>query len=195
MDDFARAASLFAESLGLYRELDDPWGAAGALSNLALATRGRGDVAAAIAMFAESVQLFRETGDARNTAYALIGLADTEKLTADLDASAEHYREAIAGFDAVDDAPGVADGLAGLAGVLVRQGDAETAARILAAATTSLPAEPAHTLAASPSYRADTAAMRAALGDDRFAEAWASGQLLSLDAAVAAANDGAGQRR
>lgn len=194
MDDFARAASLFAESLELYRELDDPWGAAGALTNLALATRGRGDAAAAVALFAESVEQFRETGDVRNSAYALIGLADAEKHTADLEASAEHYREAIAGFNAVDDPPGVADGLAGLAGVLVRQGDAETAARLLAAAEASLAAEPAQTLIGSPSYQADAAAMRAALGDDRFDAAWADGQALPLDAAIAAAEAGGGQR-
>ena len=108
-------------------------------------------------------------------------------MTADLEASAEHYREAIAGFQAADDPPGVVDGLAGLAGVLAREGEADTAARVLAAATASLSEEEARALAETGPYRADTEVIRHALGEERFAAVWAAGQTLSLDAAAIAA--------
>ena len=187
MDAFSQAANLFGESLDLYREVGDPWGAAGALSGLALATRSLGDAATATALFAESLGLFRETGDARNSALALLGLADTEKLSSELEASGRHYREALAGFHATNDPPGMVEGLAGLAGVLAREGRFEPAARLLAAATSLLPEDAPGALSPAESYQPDIDTIRGALGEERFAAIWASGQALSLDAAVAEA--------
>jgi predicted ATPase/class 3 adenylate cyclase/Tfp pilus assembly protein PilF len=184
MGNFGRAAELFGESLELYRTVSDPWGAAGALINLALAAREQGDTSRATDLFAESLELFRETGDTRNCALALLGLAETERLEADYEASADHYRQAIAAFREVDDPLGVADGLAGLAGVLHLTGQSETAARVLAAATSSLPEGASKGLTESEQYRQDLEAIRAALGEERHAALWAEGENLSLDAAV-----------
>jgi predicted ATPase/class 3 adenylate cyclase/Tfp pilus assembly protein PilF len=181
MGDFERAATLFGESLELYRTVSDPWGAAGAMINLALAARDQGDTSRATALFAESLELFRETGDTRNSALALLSLAETERLMANHEASAAHYREAIAAFRDVDDPLGVADGLAGLAGVLHLSGQSETAARVLAAATVSLPGDAARSLTESEQYRKDREAIRAAVGAERFAALSAEGKSTSLD--------------
>jgi tetratricopeptide (TPR) repeat protein len=149
--------------------------------NLALAARDQGDTSRATALFAESLELFRETGDTRNSALALLSLAETERLMANHEASAAHYREAIAAFRDVDDPLGVADGLAGLAGVLHLSGQSETAARVLAAATVSLPGDAARSLNESEQYRKDREAIRAAVGAERFAALSAEGKSTSLD--------------
>jgi predicted ATPase/class 3 adenylate cyclase len=195
MGDFEHAATLFGESLELYRTVSDPWGAAGAMINLALAARDQGDASRATALFAESLERFREAGDTRNSALALLSLAETERQTADHEASAAHYREAIAAFRDVDDPLGAADGLAGLAGVLHLSGQSETAARVLAAATVSLPRDAARNLTESEQYQKDREAIRAAVGAERFAALSAEGETRSLDATLEEAAARPGQHR
>jgi hypothetical protein len=75
--------------------------------------------------------------------------------------------------------------LAGLAGVAATEGHLEHAARLLAAAQSLVAALDAEW---EPEERAEyerhLAAVRAALGDDRFAAAWEKGCALSLEEAI-----------
>jgi tetratricopeptide (TPR) repeat protein len=188
LGDFARACELYEESLSLYREVGDKWGAAGALNGLAAATRSEGDLAATMELFQESLHLFDDTGDARNSALALLNLADLARDTGDLDKSASYYRDAIAGFEAIAFDAGIADGLAGLAGVAASEGRFAVAAQLRGAVEKWRSGEASAALLESERYRADVEAIRAALGDAEFDAHKQEGSERSLGELIAAAS-------
>lgn len=72
--DYARAAALGSASLGLWRELGDPEGIAGALGMLALSHHGQGDYAAAIPLAEEALGIWQAQGDQRRAAALLTNL-------------------------------------------------------------------------------------------------------------------------
>jgi predicted ATPase/DNA-binding SARP family transcriptional activator len=74
MGDYEQAELLAAESLAIYRSLDDEAGIASALSRLGAAVSSRGDVARAIALDEESAARYRELGDERGLAVVLSNL-------------------------------------------------------------------------------------------------------------------------
>jgi non-specific serine/threonine protein kinase len=73
--DHGSAESLAAESLGLFRELDDKLGRAYALSNAGFAANGQGQHRRAITLIEESVDLFLEEGQEWGAAIELGFLA------------------------------------------------------------------------------------------------------------------------
>jgi hypothetical protein len=73
--DVARAAALFDEALGLYRERGDRQGVATELRNLGGVARTRGDDARAAALFEESLALCQEMGNRLGIATTLEGIA------------------------------------------------------------------------------------------------------------------------
>jgi len=78
--DFAVAESLLADSLTIYRDLDDKRGQAGVLGAVAISIIQRGESIRSIPYFLEAVDLHRAVGDHRRVAfylcYAAIGLAN-----------------------------------------------------------------------------------------------------------------------
>jgi len=100
------------------------------------------------------------------------------------------YQEAVALFQAVGDRTLVAMGLDGVAASLATQGQVGRAARLLGAAA-ALRAAIGVALAPDDSARHErvVATTRAALREDTFQRAWAEGQHLSLEEAVAEATE------
>jgi tetratricopeptide (TPR) repeat protein len=185
LEDFAQARRLFSESLDLYREAGDKWGAAGALNGLAVALRNEGSTGDAQILLEESLSLFQETGDVRNASLALLNLADTARESGDLDQAADHYREVLTQLDHFGERAEVVDALAGLGGILVTEGRAEAAARLLGAVSAVREGGGAPGALTDPvRFDADVAAVRAALSSEAFTTAWEAGQKLSLAAAT-----------
>ena len=74
MGDYEQAELLAAESLAIYRSLDDGAGTASALTRLGAAVSSRGDAERAIALHEESAAKYRELGDDRELAVVLSNL-------------------------------------------------------------------------------------------------------------------------
>jgi non-specific serine/threonine protein kinase len=100
------------------------------------------------------------------------------------------YQECVALARLIEGKEHIAHCLVGLGGVAGAVGQAERAARLLSAAETLLDSI-GLSLATWPEVRADfdhyVAVARAQLSDETFAVAWAQGQALILDQAVAEA--------
>jgi predicted ATPase/class 3 adenylate cyclase len=183
--DFAHACQLFSESVSLYRDAGDRWGTAGALIGLAVANHRQGDPARAVAQLEESLVLYREVGDLRSAALVTLNLADALRDIGESKQAAALYRDILAEFLAADDRDRITDGLIGLGRVMVHEGEFESAARLLGAASA---AAQDHELSPSEvTVEDDLTAIRDALGEDAFTAAWDAGRALTPEAAVAAA--------
>jgi DNA-binding CsgD family transcriptional regulator/tetratricopeptide (TPR) repeat protein len=73
--DFTAALSLHEAALATYRQLDDKWGCAEALTNLAWTAAQQGDYAAANAHYAAALAVYQEAGDRHNVARLLTDMA------------------------------------------------------------------------------------------------------------------------
>jgi predicted ATPase/DNA-binding SARP family transcriptional activator len=82
--DLERANRLSEQSLSLFRELDDSWGAANALSALGWAAMGGGDYPEARQLFEESLAIRQSMGDQRGFIDSLGGCASQPSSTASL---------------------------------------------------------------------------------------------------------------
>lgn len=125
--DFAYARVRFEESLKLWREVGDPWGAAFTLGWLAWVETVPGNPATARPLAEASVALFRELGDVWGIAFALETLGAITKQLGDLAAARNLLDESALLFREVEDIFGLADTLGELAGIAYDQGDYQTA--------------------------------------------------------------------
>jgi predicted ATPase/DNA-binding CsgD family transcriptional regulator/DNA-binding XRE family transcriptional regulator len=186
--DPAAARVHLEESLALSRALGDPRGAAFALSYLGTLARRRGDLSEAEALFAESLTLRRAVGPRRGVVHELNNLGLVAR------ARGEHVRahalhcEALALAGEIGDRPTVVftlEAFAGLAAASARPAHALRLAAAAAALRTEMglrnPPEREEEL------RAWLRPARRALGPARSAAAWAEGQAMDAEAAVARA--------
>jgi predicted ATPase/DNA-binding CsgD family transcriptional regulator len=126
--DYARASSLCAESLALFRRLHDPRGMATALMALAHVAQVLGDFGTAQARYCESLSILGRIGDAPATTQpterfeVLEGWLQSGNVPA-----RELSRVSLAAFRELGPGHGVADLLHGLGHVLRNQGDLEPA--------------------------------------------------------------------
>jgi predicted ATPase/class 3 adenylate cyclase len=185
LDDPATALSFHQESARISREIGDRWVLAFASSQLGSLALAGGDPASARAYREESVAIFREVGDRFGRGMVLIGLGQLMRADGDLARAATLYREALDDLSQLGDRWLVARALAGLAGLACLAGSHADAARLLGAvdalreatATSEIPT-------IRPDLDRDLADVRAALGEQAFAEAWAEGHAMTLEQAV-----------
>jgi DNA-binding CsgD family transcriptional regulator len=111
-------------------------------------------------------------------------LASLDRENGDFAASAARLREMIAGAGVSLNPAQVLFALAGLAGLAAAWGDARASVRLFGATATH-PASHGGLLGNEGYGTDDLAAARAALGDAAFATAWAEGERMSLDEAIA----------
>lgn len=184
------AAGFYEPATELHRSIRDAHGIGMCLTFLGDVARARGQDARAAALFEEAWGTFQSTGQ-------LWGLGWVRRKQADM--VGDHgcparavglYQEAVALFQAVGDRTLVAMGLDGVAASLATQGQVGRAARLLGAAA-ALRAAIGVALAPDDSARHErvVATTRAALREDTFQRAWAEGQHLSLEEAVAEATE------
>jgi len=186
--DYERATALFEESLALDREREDAAGIATTLDSLGELAHLRGDDTRARALCEESLALSRRHGITWSIASALVNLGRVARARGDTGQALALYQESLGLTRTEGDRQWLAATLEGVAAVAATGGQPGRAARLLGAAAA------ARAAAGTPLWlpdRADhdrtMAAARAALGDDAFAAAWAEGQALSPEQAVAEA--------
>ena len=183
--DHELATTLVTEGLALYRELEDKWGIGMSLNLLAIAAQLRGDHEQAAALRDEGLPILREVGDKEGLAMMLARSGQLAQLQGDHEQATALCAEGLALFRDIGDKRDLPSCLETLAAVASSQGQPERAARLLGAAET---VREAGGFALPPAHRAEhdrsVAAVRARLGEEAFASAWAAGRAMTLEEAV-----------
>jgi tetratricopeptide (TPR) repeat protein len=184
----AEARPLLEESAALFRALGDGWWGGAALLTLGSLALNHRDNRAARTFLEEALSLSREAGDKRNTAMCLDRLGRILQWEGEHARAEALLREGLVLEQEVGSTEGIASCLDGLALAAHARGRDEAAARLCAA---TLELRTMTGARADRSLRDRTgqlvAELRAALGEDAFAAAYAQGRALSLDEAVALA--------
>jgi predicted ATPase/class 3 adenylate cyclase len=185
--------ALLEESLALHRELSDRRGVTKVLWALGVASSAAGDLEAAEERYRESLAVFRDLDDRFMTGWALFELGRLVLKKLELASAYSLTTEALTIFDAVHDVTGIVLCLDGLAVIADAEGNLERGMR-LAGAAAALEASGGVDLAAVGRRimgREDPAAR--AEGDPQLAAAWAEGQAMTTERAVAYALSGSVQ--
>jgi predicted ATPase/transcriptional regulator with XRE-family HTH domain len=183
--DHARAAALHEEGVALARRLGARDFEAYLLGFLGRLARTRGDAARAEACWRESLALQRGLANTYAVAYCLRELADLARDAGRYASALALYWEGLTLYHRLAVTQGVAECLEGLASVASARGEAAGAAW-LCGATAALREAIGAPLATTEetSHGRAVATARAALGQERFASAWAAGHALPADQVI-----------
>ena len=186
--DYPSAEALYEEVLAIDRSLDDRRGIGAALHNLGIAVVQQGRTERALALFTESLALRRKAANQWGTANTLLSIG-AACVRAGYQAQAHTaLGESVGIFHALGDRDGIAGCLEELGALAAAERQPERATHLLGAA-----ARLRETIGAPlpPDDQEETdriiAELLATLGSERFAIAWAAGQSLPLDGAIAVA--------
>jgi non-specific serine/threonine protein kinase len=172
----------------LYQELGNGHGASWAQHDLGLVALERGQTVEAEALLLGAVRRFEAEEDTWACAWARLGLGEAALRRRDWERAGSLLPAALDVFADLGDVPRIVQCVEGLAAVAAAQGTAETAARLLSAATVGRHA--------GARFVTDVAAERAvavredarrSLGPERFARESEAGAALSVRAMVASA--------
>jgi predicted ATPase/DNA-binding SARP family transcriptional activator len=180
--EVGRAAVLFQETLAVRDRARDRGGTsslegmADALLGLGIIARYHEDAPRARLLLEEALDAFRAGGDAQGASAALYQLGLVSQAQDDLERSAALLRESLGSRQARGDRLGAADCLEALAVVARLRGSLEQAAGLLGLAGTMRKDTGASRWAADQArYERESAALRAAMGDEAFAVACTAG--------------------
>jgi hypothetical protein len=184
--DGERARRLYGESASLFRRAGDAWMVALPLTWAAQGAVAQGDYAAARSGYEAALAAARAAGHLGFTSLALWGAGNLALLEADHERAAARFAEALALVQGYGRRQGVALSLVGLAAVAGARGQPDRAARLLGAAA-ALREAAGVTLDAADRAVHDRAAgaAQSALGEGAFAAAWAAGQTMTPEQAIA----------
>ena len=183
--DYARAIPLLEASVREWDALGDPARAGIALYFLGQAALDHGDGPRAEALYEEALARFRQGGYAWGNSGVMLQLGEVAAMRGDTTAAAAYYAESLAGTGSREDLVGKLVATARLAAV---GGQPEAAARLFGAAAAL--ADIIGYVRRRPEQERlerDAAVARASLGDAGFEVAWAAGQGLRIEQAVAEA--------
>jgi hypothetical protein len=175
------------EKRALWEQVGERSGIASALRDVGWLARHEGATAQARAHYLEALGLERDLGDAIGIAATLAGLGDVARDDGDATQAAAQYRQGLTllrGREAPNEAAAC---LAGLAALAWAEGDGARAATLFGAAAGARLPETTITPASVADGAGVIAAIRAVLGEEAFAVAWAAGQALALEEALALA--------
>ena len=191
MGDYAQAEPLLLEAKALWRELGKEGNVASTLTNIAFLERERGDFEAAQAACEESLLLFHTLGDRRGSALSLSIQAEIGAEVGEYARAQSLYREVFEAAAEVGDVQTISGGLAVLGRVALVRGMPEYAARLLGAGKALNDTTGFHERS-NAQARADRAVedARQALPPPVFSAAWAEGQAMTAEQAVAYALEG-----
>ena len=186
--DTQTARTLINESLALFNELGDLYGRAAALNILGLVLHLQGnEQSAACALQEESLAICRMLGNQRGIAHALSALAQITSMTGDFKQAYERYEESLKIMLRLGDRWMVTVLLEGLARVALAQGEAIWTVHLLSAsdALRQIIGTPMMNLEQVLHEQALTT-LHDLLDEQTFAAAWAEGQVMSPEQALAA---------
>jgi DNA-binding NarL/FixJ family response regulator len=185
---FDAAADFAGRALRLLRERDGgPW-LAYALNDIGFGFSRAGDPARGVPLIEEGLALSYAVGNRYGAGIMLADLGVLAHDVGDLSRAAGRFREAVKLLADIGDTWYLASPLSGLASIAALTGEMELAATLLGAVDELRQRSGAHAFP-TEGQRSAQAEMRvrAALGDDVFARAYAAGRAMSLPQAVAAA--------
>ncbi len=186
--ELMRAVQLFEEALVVRRECGDTSSIALTLVDLALAQLRLGNLERAAQLYSEALEIARKLDNLRLVGYALNGLALVRIESGDYAAALELLRQSVQLHRQFGQQPPLLNALQSFALIFYHRGDAEAAARLYCAHLKlrdelKIFVERPHLV----EDEAILAKIRAQIGETAFARAWAEGERLSLDEAVALA--------
>ena len=186
--DLSTAGSLHERSLALSREVGDRWGTAWTLFNfgrvrLAEAERGQADARSAHGLLEESVAIWRELGERRHVALASADLAVSVAWQGNLTLARIQLDEALSTFAELQDTGGQWTTLFDYSRVLEAEGQYEQSARYLGASI-----HRDHQCFNPDVAKPRLESLRRLAGAHLVATAFAEGEAMSLDEAVAHAH-------
>jgi DNA-binding NarL/FixJ family response regulator len=188
-DDYAAAHACLTESLDVARRLDDRRGISHALNGLGWIATAQGDHAGARALLGEALTGFRALADERGIADCLVHLGWALQAQGQTLEARRLLRESLGIAWDLRDRTLFAEALDTCATSLLAEHDARGAACLLAAAQAQ---REIVGVRLSPSVLAEVetelASIRARIGDQAFAEAWAHGSAMSPEQAIAQAS-------
>ena len=186
--DVAGAADLHAEALAIFREMGHRNREAYVLVGLGIRAQQQRDYGRAAALFEESLAISRDLGDRPRIASSALALGSVLHRVGERGRAGALFRESLCLYWEMGRRDATASAVQALAGLAATGGWAERAARLYGAAASARECSGG---ALEPHFQAlvdrSITALRARLGDDRFAVVWDEGRALSLDAAVALA--------
>jgi DNA-binding NarL/FixJ family response regulator len=185
LGDYASARIHFEEALAIFRNAGLVVVIGSTLGSIGHIAFIQGDYHLAAACFEEGLTIEEEIGSRERRGWMLADFALTVGHLGDWTRAASLWQAAIALHDELGSVYGMAVCVLGLAGL---QSQPERATQLLSAAQTAFEVSME---AIEPHYRIEherqTAAVRAALGAESFALAWAAGRAMSMKQAIALA--------
>jgi predicted ATPase/DNA-binding XRE family transcriptional regulator len=185
--DYERAQTHFDESLLLFRELGDKYCSAAAMSAFSRIAYNRGDCERAASLCEESIGVFHELGVRRDIISSLLSTLGNIALSrGDYPRAQGLFNQSLGLACEEGDKETIGRGLTGLAGLARVIGNLEQAARLWGSEhalrkIVDIPISGAE----RAEYESAVAAARTQLDAATFAAAWAEGQTMTLDDAVA----------
>jgi predicted ATPase/transcriptional regulator with XRE-family HTH domain len=186
----ARAAALFDDSLARFRELEDQAGIASLLCLIGEMLYAQGDSLPAATLLEESLGIFRELENKGDIPRVLGHLARVVHSQGDDRRATGLFQECLALWRERGNKAGVAGCLEGLAGMAAVSGEPIRATHVFAAAARLSETISRHLHQRpidSAKYEQTVGMARAQLETATFAAAWAQGQMLTLEQAIAEA--------
>jgi predicted ATPase/transcriptional regulator with XRE-family HTH domain len=183
--DYKVARAYMTEGLAIFREIGDQVGIARALNNLGLAAYYQADYSFARACYEESLAIKRTLGNKLGLPPTLHNLGSIALYQGDYALAYGYVTEAVSLSCELGNKEGIANGLEIAGGLALVQGQPVRAARLLAAAAElrvaiGMPLVPIDRI----EHDRTTAAVRAALGDVAFDQAWTAGRQMTQEQAV-----------
>jgi tetratricopeptide (TPR) repeat protein len=165
------------------------WGVAQLLNNLGEVARCEGEYIRAAQFYEESLASFRALGNTSgDIARSIHNLGYVAQAQGNADQARACFTESLRLFQERGNARGIIECIAGMAGVIGAQGQGERAVRLLGATAAQFKAIGAAMWPADRiDYHRNEASIRAVLGEEAFAAAWAAGRALTLEQAIAEA--------
>ena len=184
--DLDRAIALQEECLALSRQLGDQRSVAEDLNNLAVVLDAQGQFVRASALQQESLELYRALGDTYGVALVLYNLGTRAARGGASAQASVQLKESLALYHALGEATGCLDCLEQIAVLAEIEGQPRGAAQILGAAEGQRARlSAARTPAIQTDFDSAVAAVRCRLAPDVFAAAWAEGNAMTLEQAMA----------
>lgn len=184
--DYGQANAYFAELLERSRALEDTSGIAYALNHLGKFALYQGDLAQAKSYLTEGFEIAQVVGYPASLQFALDNQGTLAFAQGHYEAAIKYYTQSLEMACQLADKFNIATLFERLAGVLGAQQKAEQATRLLGAAASLHEAIGAPRCAIDePRYQQSMAAAQVQLSDTAFALAWAEGEAMRLDEAVA----------
>jgi predicted ATPase len=184
--DYAAARALYEEAVEMAYQVGFRGYLPVLLNMLGEIARCEGDYDRAASVYQESLRLWQALGDRLSLAGTLVNLGYVAMRQREDQRARTLFTEGLTTHRRLKSRRGMGIGLAGMAGLAVAAGDPIRAAQWLGAVAAWLEAAETQFWSADRTeYERDLATVRAALGATEFATAWAEGQMLSLEQAVA----------